>query len=299
MITMSAVKLSFGYDVERPYGKWASSERAPAMQKNEIDTCQKLNTLFNQEGVPRTFFVLGSFLERCTDSMSKGQLRASLNADNPLADIQQHSYSHQVIRHVEGSIDKTVMTPAEFAADLERANQVLEDILGVTPAGLRAPLGYDHDLSDIPEVVAQLQRLHFSYVSSNMRGTPTSYRAFLTTERQPHTYAHVGFPHVVEIPTHGWQDAIYTVEHAQKMLGTKPDSPDKAVEHYTELLQIAKSLAPLNDNKAIYVSLCLHPWAVAEYDPQLEVHKRIIDAARKQHVEIVSYKDVANEVLNQ
>jgi len=283
------ITLSFGYDTERPYGDLAKTDKGKAIQRTEVGTCEKLTKLFDREKVPRTFFILGSFLESCADHIPLEELRSVFDKKNSLTEIQQHSYSHQVFRPIEGRNDKKIMTPQEFGADLEKANQVLEDILIVKPTGLRTPLGYPQDLTDQPGILAELQQLGFRYVSSDLRGTSSSYRAFLTKERQPHTYAHVGFSNIVEIPSHGWQDAIFTVEHAQKMLQRKPDSADEIVAHYSELFNIAETL----EQKQVSIALCLHPWAVAEYDPQLEIHKHLVDAARNKGIRIASYGEIA------
>jgi len=35
-----------------------------------------------------------------------------------------------------------------------------------------------------------------------------------------------------------------------------------------------------------------------EYDPNLEIHKRIINSAKEKNIEFVSYGKIAKEVLN-
>ncbi|MGB5498203.1 MAG: hypothetical protein WBM77_04695, partial [Maribacter sp.] len=48
------------------------------------------------------------------------------------------------------------------------------------------------------------------------------------------------------------------------------------------------------DLPTLSIALCLHPWAAMEYDPQLEIHKRIIDSARSKGFEIKTYGQVAD-----
>src|SRR3989338_9881082 len=153
--------LSLGFDTERPYGELAITPKGDDFRKRQVGFVQKINQVYDSEEVPRTFFILGHYLDSCLRNFDEDFLRLVYNRLNPLVEIQQHSYSHPIFRAVKGREDKTVVTPKEFAEDLQKAGVTLERILGVSPDGLRTPLGYHHDLSDMPEILAELQRIGF------------------------------------------------------------------------------------------------------------------------------------------
>lgn len=286
---MAQKYLSFGYDTERPYGELALSERGSAIRKKQIDFVRNLNSMFDQKCAPRTFFILGHYLESCLNEYDMDSLREVYDITNPLVEIQQHSYSHQIFRPIKGRNDKQILTPKEFAEDLKRAGVTIKKILGIYPDGLRTPLGYHHNLSDMPEILEVLRRMEFRYVSSNLR-SEESLEAPLNKNTQPHDYGMVGYPTIMEIPSNGWQDVVFTQEKAMLFLGREPDSPEKIFQHYNELLKKAIEW----DTPMVSIALCLHPWAVMDYDPQLEIHKRIIDSARNKGFEIRTYGQVAD-----
>jgi hypothetical protein len=45
----------------------------------------------------------------------------------------------------------------------------------------------------------------------------------------------------------------------------------------------------------VSIALCLHPWAVMEYDPELELLLKISESARQKGFEILSYGQVADQ----
>ena len=52
--------------------------------------------MFDQKGAPRTFFILGHYLESCLNKYDIDSLQEVYDRNNPLVEIQQHSYSHQI-----------------------------------------------------------------------------------------------------------------------------------------------------------------------------------------------------------
>lgn len=292
-MNMQNVKLALGYYAERPYGRFAETSEGKASRPKQLDFQRKLFGFLDKEGAPRTVFILGDFLEKCLYDFRRKDLRELYDKDNRLNDIQQHSYSHAAFRPIRGE-NARVVTVEEYLADLEKANHVIEGVLSVKSVGLGTPYGYHHDLSDVPELLEGLGRMGFLYVSSDLR-RESSLDAPLTGERQPHTYGNVGISHIVEIPSHGWQDAVFTAEKSQRILGRKPDDAETILRHYAGLLGKAAGMA--EDDKTVYVALCLHPWAIMEYDPDLKIHRKLIGEARERRIEIVSYKKIAEETV--
>ena len=295
---MSDIILSLGYDTERPHGAFAESPstRMAARQTRsaQLSYISRLNAQLDKMRVPRTFFMLGHFLERCLDDYTQDQLLDIFAPTNPLVDIQQHSHSHPIIRPPSKGETGEPVTAEEFGRDVGKANRVAEDILRVRPEGLRTPRGYDTDLSDRPDVLKVLRDEGIRFVSSDLRGVD-SIDAPLTRARQPRTYEHAGVGDIVEVPSHGWQDVIFTKEKAQQLLGTQPAGPEYIVGHYTGLLDSAAKLAD-SGVSPVCISLCLHPWAALEYDPALNIHTQLVDGAKDRGISIASYKSVASRV---
>ncbi|MFA4887180.1 MAG: polysaccharide deacetylase family protein [Candidatus Nanoarchaeia archaeon] len=292
------VHLAFSYDTESPFGKRARTPEGRDFRKRQIELERKVLQVLNQEEVPRTYFILGTYLEGCLEDFSASDLRELYDPENPLNDLQQHTYSHELCRPIPGRTDKNVMSTPEFVADLKRANETLSSILGVQPDGLRTPLGYCKDLSDMPHLLLALNELGFSYVSSNLRSEELEKFLFgeLNSGRQPHTYHAAGYPRIVEIPSHGLQDPIFTREKAHKLLGKAPKNSQEILSYYTVLFNQALQMAEITQ-RSIYIGLCLHQWAIAEYDPQLDIHRAVIDKARKKGIGFLSHAQIKDEIL--
>jgi peptidoglycan/xylan/chitin deacetylase (PgdA/CDA1 family) len=292
---MNRINISIGFDVERPHGEFTNLKTATKVRQKQLTFTRKIIKLLDENEVPRTFFILGNYLDKSLEDFSIEELQEVFNKDNPLNEIQQHSYSHIMFRSIQERPEKRIVTSEEFGRDLQKANDRIKTVLGVVPYGFRAPFGYYQDMSDKPELLVELDRLRFLYVSSDLR-SEHSLKAPLTAQRQPHTYYRVGFPNIVEIPSHGWQDAIFTNEMALKFLGKKPISESKKIlSHYIGLIEKAQNIK--SRETAIFVSFCLHPWAMIEYDRKLKVLRRIIES-RSTNIEIVSYATIAKKVLS-
>lgn len=291
-----SVKLSLGYDTERPYGNWAQTPEGDAFRQKQIEFVKKMSAFLDSEHVPRTHFILGHYLDSCQRTFSKEELREIYNKDNLFMELQQHSYSHPIFRPTQEG-DKGVVSTEAFISDVAKANDVIYDILGKRPTGLRTPRGYECDLSDRIDIIIGLEQLGMKYVSSNLRSA-TNIDGPYTPERQPHSYAHVGHPQMIELPSHGWQDAIFAPEHARKFLGRDPDTPDQVVAHYESLFEQAEQLSN-EAGKTAYISLCMHPWCMMQWDANLDIHKRIIESGRNRSVEFTTYGAIADEVRQQ
>lgn len=296
-LRMGEVLLALGYDTERPYGALAETEEGKKLRKRQLAFVRKLIETLDSEAVPRTFFILGNYLERCLDDYSCDDLKEIYDKGNSLNELQQHSYSHLVFRHIQGMEGRRVVSQGEFAEDIKRASAVLDDILDVKPNGIRTPVGYHHDLTDMPEIIAFLASWGFRYVSSDLR-SETTFEGALILERQPHSYGHIGYSGMLEIPSVSWQDTVFTEYGRTKYKTWCPhniDNADDIVRYYKKLFSQAEKMA--KTESAVFLPLCLHPWAVMEYDSKLEVHKRILNAARDHSIKIIFYGDIAEGFL--
>ncbi len=290
---MAQKVLSLGFDTERPYGNFAYTPEGKDLRKKQIEFVAKINEEYDKLGAPRTFFILGHYLDASLDEFSQEHLQQIYDKSNLLIELQQHSYSHLIFRPIKGR-DDAVVGAGEFIEDLSNANETIEKILDVKPDGLRVPIGYDQDMSNQTEILQGLKKLGIRYISSVTR-SKDSMNAPFGKDKQPHHYGKEEYPDIAEIPSHGWQDAIFTPENTRKLLQKGPFSPKGIIEHYEGLFADARKI----NSDFVSVGLSLHPWAMMEYDPKLEIHKHLIGSAREKGFEIVTYGKVADIVLSQ
>lgn len=280
--------LSLGLDDERPYGALAESDKGRTFLNEKIDFLKRMNERFDAESIPRTHFLLGAYIEAARAKLGETVLRAIYNRENPLLDIQQHTYSHGVMSPLQG-VNKDPLSAEDYIKDIARAGFVIKDTLGVKPVGLRTPYGYETDLSDRIDILQGLHDHGITFVSADM-GPKATLEGPLTKERQPHPYVDVGYPDIVEMPGHGLQDVVFTQEKAKQLFGGHLRTPDEARAHFLGLLDQAE----LIHRDQVATNLILHPWAVMEYDPQLDILVDVVRAARERGFEILTYKQVAD-----
>jgi hypothetical protein len=287
---MQKLSLSLGFDTERPYGPWAETPDGAAFRKRQLAFIDTMNEKFDAAEVPRTHFILTAYLDGCRKAIGKTLLRKRFDTKNHLQDLQQHSHSHGIMSPLQG-VSRPVMSADEYIADLNAANLLLADILDVQAHGLRTPYGYEHDLTGRKDILDGLDRIGITYVSSDL-GSKATLVGELTPQRQPHHYGHAGSPDIVEVPAHGVQDVVYTKEKAKQLFGKdEAEGGEAIVTHYTELLDKAAAIPATR----VSVALCLHPWAVMEYDPELELLLKVVRNARERGFDIKSYAQVAED----
>ncbi len=280
--------LSLGFDDERPYGDFAKKPEGKEFRREKWKFLERMNKLFDGEGVPRTHFLLTRYLQEAEQATGAAMLR-DLYCYHPDLEIAQHSHSHGIIAPLHG-VNQKVMTAEQYTQDLLLASGLVHSILGVWPKGLRTPYGYETDLSARSDILAGLRSASIRYVSSDL-GMKDTLEGALTEERQPHDYGHVGFEDIMEVPAHGLQDVVFTKQKAKQLFGKEEaPSPEEAFAHYDGLLDQAKRM----DVPRVSVALCLHPWAVMEYDPQVTLLMTLVDSARKKGFRVFSYGQVAD-----
>lgn len=282
------ISLSYGFDTERPYGPQADAEAGREFRKRQLAFIGFMNETFDREEIPRTHFILTDYLQRCRGAAGDMLLRGIYRKGHGLQEIQQHSHTHGVMSALQG-VNKDPMTPEAYIADLATASDLMVDILDIRPTGLRTPYGYPHDLSDRRDILEGMRSIGLTYVSADL-GDKSTLVGAMTPERQPHTYAHAGFPDIVEVPAHGVQDVMFLPEK-QAQLKFMPPKAD-ALEHYTDVLEEANLIGGTRVN----VALCLHPWAVMEWDPTLEKLVALAGRARDKGVRLKTYGQVADGV---
>src|SRR6185369_11152499 len=102
-----------------PQSSW---DRNLPITKRAATNTQRVLTLLRESGVRATMFVLGKFAETFP------QLVREIRAEG-----------HEVASHGYGHLEIFKQSPHEFAADLRRGKDILEQILGERVKGYRAP----------------------------------------------------------------------------------------------------------------------------------------------------------------
>jgi polysaccharide deacetylase family protein (PEP-CTERM system associated) len=107
-------------DVEDwPQSSW---DRELPITQRAADNTRRLLALLSEAGIRSTMFVLGKLAERFPDVVR---------------DI--HAAGHEVASHGYGHVEIFKQTRDEFAADLKRSKDILEQIVGQGVRGYRAP----------------------------------------------------------------------------------------------------------------------------------------------------------------
>jgi peptidoglycan/xylan/chitin deacetylase (PgdA/CDA1 family) len=221
-------------------------------------------------GVPATLFVCGRTLVHNVHSLEPF-------VEHPLFDIQQHTYSHTLLKddHWKGG---TFLASPPVAIDQEvrQTSEALRRLLGVECIGLRTPHGYHLGLTDRPEMLAVLRERGIRFVSSwarNAQGvnpTPISV--------QPFWYDEQGFADILEIPFQHWLDGLWFEEFGI----------DRGAEFATVLRDAIDEI--VRDD--LVYGACFHDWAQLRYrEAETGWVRALIRHAQSNGVETLSYRD--------
>jgi peptidoglycan/xylan/chitin deacetylase (PgdA/CDA1 family) len=234
---------------------------------------EQARSLHNRLGVPATLFIVGQTLERRVP-----QFQAI--ADDPLFDIQQHTYSHQLLKTVyieDGRSVRVVrgVTVEETREEVRKTNALLAEHLRVQCIGLTGPWCYYRGLRDRPEILQVLWEEGIRFTRTDGRNERDWHPVAL--DLQPYWYDALGFPDVLEIPIHGWHDCVIRDE----VLGWED------VDGYVKSVRPYIARAATED---MVFSLCQHDWSSIRADPQMHGTEALIRYAQDQGLRFMSYR---------
>jgi peptidoglycan/xylan/chitin deacetylase (PgdA/CDA1 family) len=252
--------LCVGYDVERG---------DPGVTRHFLKAMTRIH---RERNVPCTLFITGQTLERNVD------LFRSL-LDDPLFDLQQHTYSHLIFHEAPETSDGVTRiygrneTLETVKNDIEKASQVFRTVLNHEVIGLTTPYGFFEGLKSRPDILRVLWDAGIRYVRSYLRNqygfNPVG------VEIQPFFYQEQGFPEMLECPSHGWQDCIWRARFGY----TAPWQ--KQVSMYLDLIK----------EHDWYFGLLQHDWASIKKDRKMEKTAAILDYALAQDIKCMHYTD--------
>ena len=216
---------------------------------------------------PATLFVCGRTLTHAPDA-----IRA--RSENPLFDIQQHTYSHVLFKNQPWQeITFSASPPQAISQELAFTRQLIEQSLGSSCIGLRTPFGSYEGLRGRPDLLAPLAENGIQFVSSWGRnsegGNPTPWV-------QPFRYEEEGFPGILEIPFQFWLDALWFSTYG-----------------FDQGVQFRKVLCGAIDEivqKDLVYGVCFHDWAMVAFQEQRTgwVHG-LLEYALQKGVSVMSY----------
>ncbi len=196
-----------GYDVE------SQDEKGWEKTRNFL----KLAPLIHRElNIPCTFFICGKTLENNKDEFKEIREKFS-----DLIDFQQHTYSHVRLKKISYYRKKPLLAPSgkiifpqgenifdegsheTIKEEVKKTNELLREVLQVTPVGLTTPWGAPKGLKDRPEILYILKKEGIKFIRS-WNGTEDKWDPINATPLsiQPFFYADAGYPEIMEFPLH-------------------------------------------------------------------------------------------------
>ncbi len=233
---------------------------------------RKADALHQELDAPATLFIVGRTLE--ANRTEFGRL-----VQHPLFDLQQHTYSHVLLKTVCMERDgKVEVFPGgnleQIREEVSRTNQVFREELGLGCQGLTGPFGYYRGLSDRPDVLRVLYeegiRFTRTYGRNEKDFQPLSFAV------QPFWYKPQGFPEILEIPFQGWQDVYLRERYGW----------DNSQEYIDHLKGDCEAVCALDG----VWSYCTHDWSSLRADPELRYIRELVRHARAQGMRIMTHK---------
>lgn len=235
-----------GYDTEQP---------------TCVDGVRALVAIHRRLQIPATFFLVGLVLEH-----NRAELRDLLS--DPLFEVGSHTYSHC---HLEKEPEATVRD------ELQRTSDLIAEVFGAPPQGLRTPGGTENGYRDDAVRLGLFAEFGLQVVSAQGWGPGYTMPAPVIA---PYTYADEGFPQLLEVPMHGWHENLLTKVHPWQ-------SPSQTL-HADAPADIAAWCAPfLADMDAVtrdglpYYGPTMHPWSLRRFDPECRQVETLLTTARE------------------
>lgn len=173
----------FHYDLENP------------------DLCVKaapvLARIHREHGVPATFFMVGRVLEQHGDTLKR------VFGDDPLFDLQSHTYSHQMLR--DNQMHGPGISLDELHREIGLGIEWVQRVFDRECIGTRSGCGFFKGFQGQPERLAVVAEYGVKYFSTDLRGPNDSIPSGL---QQAYWYDAEGYPDMLEMPGHGWHDNV-------------------------------------------------------------------------------------------
>lgn len=259
-----------GYDVE-----WQGTPAEGEVTRRFLKRARRLH---NELEIPATLFVVGRTLEEWISDFQEIET-------DPLFDIQQHTYSHQLLKTVyieDGESVRVVRGVGldEIRQEVRKTSRLLRDHLGVECIGLTGPWCYYRGLRDRPDILEVLREEGIRFMRTDGRNEHDWYP--VPIDLQPYWYEPLGFSDMLEIPIHGWHDNVLR----QQVLG------------WVNLAEYVESVKPYIEHAARedrVFSYLQHDWSSIREDPEMRATEDLLRHAQSQGLRFMSYYDYYKE----
>jgi len=224
---------------------------------------RRVQQIHEETGVPATFFLCGRTVEKNVDALRP-------LAVHPLFDFQQHTYNHVLLKTVciedpqEGMRLFRGGTLDQIRDEVRRTSDLLRDTFGVSCTGLTGPYAYYRGLMDRPDILEILWDAGIRFTRTWGRNERDWQPVPL--EVQPFFYDLQGFPSLLEVPLHGWQDISL-----RKTVGW--------ANHQAFLDGVYPYMARAAQEDLVF-SYCTHDHSSARDDPEMRITHALLRRAR-------------------
>jgi len=232
-----------------------------------LAACKTIAAVHHRLGMPATFFITGKVLEAQAEEYGR-LLR------DPLFEAASHTYSHGTLR------DHPFCGPAVSASRARQevflGKEWVEHVFEQPCLGMRPGCGFEDGMKGAPDVLGPIAEAGYRYVSSMAWGLDYSLPAPLS---QPFSYAADGFPHLWELPAHGWHENLLKDHNGwgpRRLTLWPPQMPEAvppgfitAPEEEFRVNRVFIERATAED--LAFVSLIWHPWSLARCDPRMRM----------------------------
>lgn len=271
---------------------WNDPEQI-ARSKKELDTIANLGELFAEFKGEFTSFILGRWLDFIVENTSQEEVQQKILGDN--IEIGSHSYEHKAYLATGDATRDGISPPLEQSniyQEIKRANETIVNHLGITPIGLRTPMGNLRPFGDKEgEILKALEANDIFYVSSWLKAAKTTPNNPGTAK--PFIYSNTGSPGIMEIPGVGPYD-VHGTQPTRLLIFDEETSwsERERTDIYLSVLEQALRWSKDHSDKPTAVPLVFHPWDVPHYDSQLQIHTELLRFCNTEGIEVVSYKDI-------
>jgi len=252
-----------GYDTEQP---------------TCVEGVRALTAIHRRLRIPATFFLVGRLVEHNRD-----ELRDLLT--DPLFEIGSHSYSHC---QFEGA------DPALVRDELQRTQDLIGDVFGVTPRGFRAPGGTVTGFRGDVERLGIFAEIGFEYVSSQGWGPGKTMPAPVTA---PYTYAEEGFSNLLEIPMHGWHENILTKVNPWQS-PSQPLGPDAPQTIEAWCAPFVADMDTTLGQSLPYYGPTMHPWSLRRFDRDCRQVEALLQIAQERGFAFATFSEFRRQLLD-
>jgi len=232
-----------------------------------LAACRTIAALHRRLEMPATFFMTGKVLEA-----QGADYRRLL--DDPLFEIASHTYSHGTLR--DHPFCGPAVTASRAREEIFVGKRQVEQVFERPCLGMRPGCGFEDGMKGASDLLGLISEAGFRYVSSMAWGLDYSLPAPLN---QPFAYAREGFPHLWELPAHGWHENLLKDHNGwgpRRLTLWPPQMPEAIPPRFLTTPEEEFAVNRVFIERAAreelkFVSLIWHPWSLGRFDRQMRM----------------------------